>query len=278
MSGLTKVQVHFDGKISENFIVKCIEEILILKNPLYQKLEFDKEPLDIQIIIKSTGQPKVTSKDSSVMIDIPLDILVKKRFQTFLANFEKEIHFQIQISHSFKITLEKDWKVEIQSLNSSFEWTKKPTTTFFYLEFDITKYVEPILNDFCKKLPSEIYPKLTKNIESNINDYVVKVSETFIKSFSVKTQYVNTWLSKLKLERNFISKEELKINGVLEICILVSKDGKKKDRPLVELEIIDFQYPMKSKSFEIVSLGNLNENNPFTFKFMIDVPYRKLFK
>lgn len=277
MNDLTKVQVHFSGVISEKFIVNCIEEILILKNPLYQKLDFEKEPKDVQVLIKSSGKPKVSSKDSIVNIEIMLEISVKKKFQTFFSSFEKEIDFKIEILHSFKVNIESNWKVDIHSIQSKFEWQKKPTTTFFYLEFDITKYVEPILKEFCTKLPTEIYPKLISSFEENIDNYVTKLSDTFIKSFSVKTNVINIWLHKLQLEKNLISKEGLNINGALELCVLICKDEKKKIRPPVELEIIDFLYPKKTKSFECVSLGKLNENNPFTFHLMINVPYRKLF-
>src|SRR5690606_2454284 len=155
--------------IDIEFLKSTINDIIKLKNPLYDKNQFETEPVDLKIYVSSPGVNSIDILQRRIHIVIPVDIRVTKRIQTPVYNYElQEIRFGVNVIHSFSIDLNREWIVKLIPHEIKVEWREKPYAQIFYLKIDISTYVKPLVQKYATDMIKKEYPLLSKKVETHL--------------------------------------------------------------------------------------------------------------
>eukprot|EP01080_Neovahlkampfia_damariscottae_P006055 gene6055-10056_t len=269
------IEVNFSTELSPSFLITCIDKVIKLKNPLFKKTSYDEEPKDILIEVNSNGVKELKTRNGIISIIVPIDITIIKSMNFFGSSFEKKIEFSIDFEHYFSIELTDNGRVNIISKETKFSWIKIPNIKILSIEFNITNYIEPKLNEHLKSIIEGTYKVLSKSLEDQIEDKLKRISNSFKEPKIINGNKIYLYFIEINFEKNFICNEEsdrLKIYG--SILIGLSKEEIKNE---FKFKIKNIEKPKNIKALNLIRLGILNEmNHPFTLKLYLKIPLQNI--
>jgi hypothetical protein len=119
------VQIDFMAQLSHKFITKCLNDIILLKNPVYEKKSYETEPVGTKVLVVAQEIKHVIAQGCKISIEIPLSIHVYKIVGLLVGSLVQEIDFAITIKHTFGVTIATDFKISIIDSHTEFEWPSR---------------------------------------------------------------------------------------------------------------------------------------------------------
>lgn len=194
-----KSTINIPVRLHLSEINKMINESV--KGLIYEDNSYEDNDNDqSKVKVWKDGEIEILGgKEQNLIIKVPLKIWVEKGIGNFGVYTYQETTFKTEMYFSSKVTLQKDWRVSLNTVPKGFKWIKKPVLDFGVIKIPVTSMVEKPLKEeqakFCKTIDENAHQQLNFKEQANL------AWNQFNKPMQISEEY-NTWLKITPLTMN----------------------------------------------------------------------------
>lgn len=104
-STLMDGRIDFIFEIHLPFMINLLNRIIQERDSLYEKTDFDKEPVGLNYWVYSKGIQSLKREGRFICCEIPIELKVVKLVSTLLGDYEVEANFSFFLDYKFQVIL-----------------------------------------------------------------------------------------------------------------------------------------------------------------------------
>lgn len=141
---------------------------------LYEDRDFDNNGGDnIQLVVRRTGDLRLSAKGEYLQATVPLHIFVKGRVKSTLGGMfsdanapqlVQDANFNLEVSLNSKLSVQPDWSVNTQS-QIGYKWTQRPTLDIGVVKIPIGGLIEKVIDQELNKISAVLDREAKKQLK-----------------------------------------------------------------------------------------------------------------
>lgn len=141
---------------------------------LYEDRDFENNGGDnIQLVVRRTGDVRLSAKGDYLQAAVPLHIYVKGRVKSTVGGIfsdanapqlVQDANFNLEVSLNTKLQIQPDWSVNTQS-QIGYKWTQRPTLDIGVVKIPIGSLIEKVIDQELSKMATVLDKEAKKQLK-----------------------------------------------------------------------------------------------------------------